>query len=180
MRRSKALLAAMAASAVTMAVPSVGLAQSPWYVGASLGQSQLKDACNNIPSCDDKDTAFRILGGYQINRNFAAELGYHELGKASASGQSFKANAWELVGIGSYPIANQFSIYGKLGFFRGEAKASGTKETNSDLTYGAGVQYDFARNLGVRGEWQRYGKLGGGTLVESDVDVLSVGVVWKF
>jgi len=115
----------------------------------------------------------RILGGYQINRNFAAELGYHDLGKmkATAPGASLdiKASAWELVGIGAWPVANQFSVYGKLGFYQGEVKAGASltgvgsgsiKETNTDLTYGLGVQYDVSREFGIRGEWQRYGKLG--------------------
>jgi OmpA-OmpF porin, OOP family len=181
MRSKKMLIAGLLGAGVALSASTAfAQAQSPWYIGASFGQSQFSDACNTIPSCDDKDTAFRVLGGYQINRTFAAELGYHDLGEASASGQSYKGNAWELVGVGSFPVANQFSIYGKLGFYRGEAKAGGTKETNNDLTFGAGVQYDFSRNLGVRGEWQRYGKMGGGALVETDVDVLSAGVVYKF
>jgi hypothetical protein len=33
--------------------------------------------------------------------------------------------------------------------------------------------------LGVRGEWQRYEKLGGG-LVETDIDVLSIGLIFQF
>jgi hypothetical protein len=34
--------------------------------------------------------------------------------------------------------------------------------------------------LGVRGEWQRYEALGGGNLVETDVDVLSIGLIFQF
>jgi len=173
--------------AASMALPSIAMAQmmrgdanTGWYAGASVGQSKLKDACSGIGSCDDKDTAWRILGGYQINRNFAAELGYHDLGKATAGSSTLKANAWELVAIGAFPVANQFSVYGKLGGYRGEAKAAGTKETNTDLTYGLGVQYDFSRNLGVRGEWQRYKDLGGDSIVKFDADVLSVGLLWRF
>ena len=98
----------------------------------------------------------------------------------SAAGGATKGTAWELVGIGSYPIANQFSAYGKLGAYRGELKATNAKETNTDLTYGVGLQYDFTKAVGVRGEWQRYSKMGGGALVETDVDVLSVGVVYRF
>jgi hypothetical protein len=41
------------------------------------------------------------------------------------------------------------------------------------------------RNLGVRGEWQRYGSIKtpttGATIEEkNDVDVLSLGIVYKF
>jgi OOP family OmpA-OmpF porin len=138
--------------------------------------------CTGFTSCDDKDTAWRILGGYQVNRNFAAEFGYHDLGKATFSGPGggdLKANAWELVAIGAFPFANQFAVYGKLGFFRGEVKGFGDKDTNSDLTYGLGVSYDITRQFAVRGEWQRYKDVGGGDFGKSDIDVLNVGVLFR-
>src|SRR6266446_8415830 len=179
MRRDKALIAAMLGAAV-MAAPAVSMAQARgetgWYAGITLGQSEVKSVDCTGFSCDTKDTAFRILGGYQINRNFAAELGYHDLGKVKVTGPAnfdIKSNAWELVGVGAYPLANQFSVYGKLGLYRGEVKAGASltgvgsgsiKETNTDLTYGLGVQYDISREFGIRGEWQRYGKLAGGNL----------------
>src|SRR6267378_406707 len=146
--------AGFAGSAAAQSLSSV-------YIGGTVGQAEFK-------------------GGYQFNRYFAAELGYHDLGKASSAAGATKGTAWELVGIGSYPIANQFSVYGKLGAYRGELKAANAKETNTDLTYGVGLQYDFTKAVGVRGEWQRYSKMGGGALVETDVVVLSVGVVYGF
>ena len=197
MRRDKKVLLAAMLGATVMAAPAVSVAQARgdtgWYLGGHIGQSQAKDACNGVGgsgvSCDDKDTAIKILGGYNFNRNLAAELGYTDLGKAKASGggvtAEIKSTAWELVGVGSYPIANQFSVYGKLGLYVAETKASSNigiseKKTNNDLTYGLGVRYDFSREVGVRGEWQRYSKVGGGDIGKSDVDVLSVGVVWNF
>jgi OOP family OmpA-OmpF porin len=153
---------------------------SSWYIGGTVGQAEFKDGCQGLGSCDEKDTAWRILGGYQFNRNFAAEIGYHNLGEASAAAGATEGTAWELVGIGALPLGNQSSVYGKLGVYRGELEAPGAKETNNDFTYGVGVQYDFTRAVGVRGEWQRYNKMGGGAVAETDVDVLSVGVVYRF
>jgi OOP family OmpA-OmpF porin len=153
---------------------------SSWYVGGTVGQAEFKDACQGLASCDEKDTAWRILGGYQFNRNFAAEIGYHNLGEASAPGGAAEGTAWELVGIGTLPLGNQFSAYGKLGVYRGELEAFGAEETNNDLTFGVGLQYDFTRALGVRGEWQRYSNMGGGAVAETDVDVLNVGAVYRF
>jgi len=185
MRRDRKVLLAAMLGATVMAAPAVSIAQARgetgWYAGASIGQTKYKDTCTG---CDDKDTAFKILGGYHINRTFGVELGYTDLGKSEGAGQSVKASAWEVVGIGAFPVANNFSVYGKLGVFRAETKGSApgfsAKEDNSDLTYGAGVQYDFSRDFGVRGEWQRYGKVGGGAIGKSDIDVISVGVVWNF
>jgi OmpA-OmpF porin, OOP family len=181
MKKLKAVLAmAGLSAALGFAGSAAAQSLSSVYIGGTVGQAELKDACQGLASCDEKDTAWRILGGYQFNRNFAAEIGYHNLGEASAPAGATKGNVWELVGIGSYPIANQFSVYGKLGFYRGELEAPSAKETNTDFTYGVGLQYDIARNVGVRGEWQRYSKMGGGAVVETDVDVLSVGVVYRF
>ncbi|HXM83844.1 MAG TPA: outer membrane beta-barrel protein [Burkholderiales bacterium] len=188
--------------AASMALPAVALAQmsapslSSAYIGGGIGQSKAKDGCTGVGgagiSCDDKDTAWKILGGYQVNRNFAAELGYTDLGKVKASGPGgsaeIKSNAWDLTAIGAFPLANQFSIFGRLGFYRAETKLSGAgsgKKDTTDLTYGLGVQYDFARNFGVRGEWQRYRAIKArndatGIEGKSDVDVLGVSLIYRF
>src|SRR4029453_14758447 len=52
-----------------------------FYVGASVGQATSTDC--NLPSCDDKDTSYRVFGGYQFNRNLALEGGYAPLGEVS-------------------------------------------------------------------------------------------------
>jgi OOP family OmpA-OmpF porin len=169
--------------------------EAGWYIGGSFGQSEVEiEGCGAGVTCDEKDTAWRILGGYQINRNFAVELGFHQFGDASATAPGigrldFEANAFELVGLGAFPLGNQFSIYGKAGLYRGETNVTGTvlgvpvdvKETNTDLTYGIGAQYDINRQLGIRLEWQRYTNMGdNATIGESDVDVMSLGLVFRF
>jgi OOP family OmpA-OmpF porin len=180
MKGIKTLLAVSAlafAGAAAAQQPSL----SSVYIGGTIGQAEYKDGCSGIADCDEKDTAWRILGGYQFNRYFAAELGYHNLGEASAPAGAVEGTAWELVGIGSYPIVDKLSVYGKLGLYRGELEGPAGEETNNDLTYGVGLQYDFLKNVGVRGEWQRYNKMGGGSgIPETDVDVVSIGVVYRF
>ena len=198
MRGSTALTAAML-SAVVLALPSVSMAQARgdtgWYLGASVGQSKARHVnCAGFDSCDSKAAAFGILGGYQINRNFAAELGYHDFGRVtfSAPGVSgnIKASAAELVGLGAYPFANRFSVYGKLGAYRAEAKLSASlaglgsgslKDRTTDLTFGFGARYDVTRETGVRAEWQRYKNVGGDdTGGKYDIDVISIGLIWRF
>lgn len=166
-----------------------------WYIGGTIGQSEVDiENCGGPIACDEKDMAWRILGGYQINRNVAVELGFHQFGDASASGPggnlNYEANAFELVGLGAFPLGNGFSIYGKAGLYRGETKVTGStvltgpvdiKETNTDLTYGIGAQYNVNRQLGIRLEWQRYTDVGDdATIDESDIDVMSLGLVFRF
>ena len=195
MRRDRVLVAALLGAAV-MAAPAASMAQARgdtgWYLGASVGQSKAKVAdCAGFSSCDTKAAAFGILGGYQINRNFAAELGYHDFGRATLSGPgsaNIKANAAELVGLGASPFANRFSVYAKLGAYHAEAKLSppgsgsaSLKDRNTDLTFGFGAQYDVTREAGVRAEWQRYKNVGGDdTGGKHDIDVISIGLIWRF
>ena len=169
--------------------------ETGFYIGASVGQST--SDCGDVApfSCDDSDTAYKIFGGYKFNRNFAVEGGYSPLGEVSVTGfglnATAEATAWELVGVGALPLGNNFSIYGKLGFYNAEVEVSSNfpggngKKTTTDLTYGLGVQFDLTRNLGIRGEWQRYAsaKTPSTTLSDeekNDIDVLSIGVLWKF
>jgi OmpA-OmpF porin, OOP family len=159
----KWLTAMLGAAAMTMSVGA--LAQQPmpgWYVGGDFGKFDIED---------EDDTAWRIVGGYQINRTFAAELGYSTLFDKSG----VEVTAWELVGIASFPVANKLSIFGKLGFAMWEADAGSFGSTDgTDLTFGAGVQYDITPKLGIRGQWQRY------DIDDSDGDLFTVGLIYKF
>ena len=173
-----------------------------FYLGASIGQSKAKDTCEDPGpfSCDDKDTAWKIFAGYQFNRHLAVEAGYTDLGEISISAASgttsirgtIEVSAFELMGVGSFPVVDRFSLYGKLGIYRAETEQKLTvtlgtlsipdnkSEKNADLTFAFGARFDVTRNLGVRAEWQRYLDVGGGEIGEDDIDVLSLGVLWRF
>jgi len=194
----KKTIMALGIAAAATALPAAAQQTQHFYAGLSLGQSKFGDECNQLPgfSCDDKDTAFRIFGGYQFHPNIGVELGYADLGKAkfstSGSGGSVsgeeKFTAWDLVAVGSYPIGTGFSVFGKLGLYYGKAEASANaaigafgasasaSDTGTDFTYGLGAGFDFNKNIGARVEWQRYN----GFSDASNLDVLSVGVLYRF
>lgn len=150
--------------AAAMTVSAGALAQKPmatvpgFYAGLDAGQT-------DVGSQDD--TGFKIFGGYQFHRNVAAELGYGVLFDKSG----VELTSLEVVAVGIYPLANQFSLLGKLGLAMIEAKPG---NDDTELTFGIGVQYDFTRAVGARLQWQTY------TTDPNDVDFLSVGVVWRF
>jgi OmpA-OmpF porin, OOP family len=194
---------------VKMAVALAALAATPaWsqeagiYIGAAVGQAEHKDGCEgaNI-SCDEKDAAWKLFGGYQFNRYVAVEAGYADLGESRARGTvgaitvdaKFAVTAFELSAVGTVPVVvDRLSLMLRGGVYRAEAKLSGSgtvgaivvpvseTDSNFDLTFGLGVRYDFTRNLGVRAEWQRYVDVGTDDVGKSDIDVLSIGVLWKF
>lgn len=168
-----AVFAAMVTAAATLTFPAASMAQakageSSWYVGGQLGKADWDRA-------NDEDTSIRLLGGYQINKSIAAEVGYIDFG--SVSGGSAKGKAWDLVGVGTIPVADKFSVYGKLGVAWSEVKGFGQNESGLDLTYGVGVSYDFSPTVAFRGEWQKYPDAGDGA---TDIGVLSVGVIFRF
>jgi OOP family OmpA-OmpF porin len=173
-------------------------AMSGFYVGAGVGQSKAKDWCalGGFDSCDDKKTAWKIFGGYQFTPNFAVDAGYTKLGKFTASfgpeTEEAKVTAWEASLLAGAPLVGGLSIFGRLGLYRASVEdvdnLFGTfKHDNNDFTYGLGLGYDVTRNLGVRAEWQRYNKVGGGETAlgagvgqKSDVDVLGISALWRF
>jgi OOP family OmpA-OmpF porin len=181
-----------------LSLPGLALSQDipGWYIGFGIGQSKAKGACDGVSgagiSCKETDTAGKILGGYQLSRNFALELAYADLGQAKASFSGFGdatigAKGFEFTGIGMLPLSDRFSLLAKAGLFHwnvdfkdgtgliGSSSASGT-----DLTYGLGVKFDFTKNFAIRGEWQRYKDVGDlNTTGQSNIDFIGASVVYK-
>lgn len=127
---------------------------------------------------DDRDTTYKIFGGYQFNRNVAIEAGYFNLGKFSWDSTTVPAGnlhgqvqfqGMNLDLVGTAPITERFSMLGRVGAAwtrtRGEYTATGAagpvlNPTPSDravnLKLGAGLQYDFAPGFIMRGEFESY------------------------
>src|SRR5919201_81955 len=121
--KTKAVIAVLGLASATLALPAAAqMSMSSAYVGGSVGQSRFKADCSGL-DCDKNDTSFRLFGGYQFTRNIAVELGYADLGKLKVSGTVFgvpisgavEATAWDLSGVFSWPFANQFGVFGRLG-----------------------------------------------------------------
>jgi OOP family OmpA-OmpF porin len=182
--KSKTFIAVLGVAAAGVALPAVAQMRSPSlssaYVGGSVGQGEQKFDCGSS-DCDRKDTAWRLFGGYRFHPNFSAELGYADLGTAKFGGTDVETKAWDLSALGAFPLGNQFSLFGRLGGYHATTDAGSLSEDKNGLTYGLGAQYDLNRNLGLRAEWQRYHKVGGGDLgQEANADMLSVGALWHF
>ena len=171
------------------------------YLGVGIGQTKVKDLCNVpgliLTSCKDTDTAFKIFGGYEFTKNWAAELAYVDFGKYPASGTvagipvSFnaKANGWVLEGVGTWPIADQFGVFGKIGAIvakvdlseSGGGVAVSQSSSSTSLTFGVGAKWDFAQHFAARVEFERFNKVGdSSTTGTADIDLFSVGVSYKF
>jgi OOP family OmpA-OmpF porin len=178
------------------------------YGGISIGNGKVADftLCDELRiildpgsscSADDSTTGWKIFFGNRYNPNAAVEFGYVDLGTASVRGSGSLGGTpvvihgdWSASGltvslVGRLPISNGFGVTGRVGMYvwgvdldgiSGSESASGTS-----LTYGFGFQYDFLRATGLRLEWERFTDVGDDIHTgQSDVDLLSAGLVFRF
>lgn len=148
-------------------------------VGGSLGQSHYKGDDIGGASTDRSATGFKLYGGYEFTPNLSLEAGYADLGKFKSSAGDVKANALYADIVGTVPIAQGFSALGRLGLASGKLDSSlQGSDRGTGIKLGAGLQYELDKNLGIRGEWERYRIDALGST--SNTDVYSVGVNYRF
>ena len=200
----------LAACVVALSVPA--FAGGNFYGGVSVGLAEADGLCSGdlagADSCDDEDTAWKILGGYHITERIGVEFFYADFGKFDGSGSfdsfsasgSVEADGFGLSGVYTYPVNERFGIFGKAGVFRWEAEFSAslsdTFETVSDsandgrldLTFGAGAEYALTEKLSLRAEWEWFKDVGEMEvemfdfevdLDGADVNFLSVGILFS-
>jgi OmpA-OmpF porin, OOP family len=154
---------------------------------------------------DETDTGWKLYFGYRFHRHIAVEGGYADLGKFSASTRittfrgvpvppqtlSFEIETSEVFhasALGILPIGDRFSLFGKLGFYSDKTKLTLTggagSESESDrdegFLFGVGVTFDLSRNFAIRGEWERFKDAGSDETSEGDIDLLTLGVMFRF
>ena len=169
------LCASLAASAGARADDLLGL-----YVGAGVGQSQLKQDYWQI---DSHTTGWKLLAGWRPLSFVGAELDYADLGNKSVNylgsfgftQVSTKARATSLYALGYLPVpAPWLSLYLKGGATRVTADTHGattpggcpvglspcgpnyfsTDTTSTKFAWGAGAEFKFGLP-GVRVEYER-------------------------
>lgn len=184
-----------------------------WYVGANIGQSRAKIDDERITSSllargfssvsitdDDRDVGFKLLGGYQLNKYFAVEGGYFDLGEFSyiattvppgTLNGNIKLRGVNLDLVGTLPITQKFSAFGRVGANYAQARDtfSGTgavsvsnpnpRKRDTNYKFGAGLQYAFTESLAMRAEAERY-RINDAVGNKGDVDLFSVGLVYRF
>ncbi|HSG75465.1 MAG TPA: outer membrane beta-barrel protein [Burkholderiales bacterium] len=139
---------------------------------------------------DGKDSGNKFFGGYQFSRNLGLELAYADLGKATYSGTflgipvtggTAKTTGLNFSAVGTMPLNEKFELFGKIGLFAWESKASDVtgglpfsgKADGSDLSFGFGATYNLTRNFGLRAEWEQFKAV-------DNISLLSIGAAYKF
>jgi OOP family OmpA-OmpF porin len=210
----KTLLRLAMTSAIVL-IPTAYAADSGLYLGLSAGQGTAKDlpsagefdaalaslgVTTSSSSTDDSDFAFKLFGGYKVNKYFALEGSWTDLGEATYSANivapvsasanaNWEASAFALSALGILPLGSQFELFGKVGLTLWDAdlrvSAAGIEESadedGSGAVYGIGANFNFTPNLAIRAEWERYDGIGeDDTTGESDFDMWSAGLQYNF
>jgi OOP family OmpA-OmpF porin len=132
---------------------------------------------SGITSHDNKDSAFRIFGGYQFNRFWALEAAYFDLGSSKFSSSIYptgtfngeiKVRGGSLDLVGTMPLGDRFAVIARLGghYSRTQDSFNGTGNANfvgsspstrkTDGKVGGGLQYAFSPGFMMRLEGERY------------------------
>ena len=136
----------LVALAVIASCASLAADDSAWYIGGNIGPSRASIDNDRITNSligsgassvsivdDERDRGFKIYGGYQVNKYFALEGGYFELGRFGFAATtvptgtlngSIKLRGVNLDLVGTVPITERFSAFGRIGANYAQARDS--------------------------------------------------------
>ena len=194
---------------------SAALAQdaSYYYGGLSVGSARAKIDQERISTAlvgsgltvtgfkrDERDTAYKLFGGYQFNRHFAVEAGYFDLGKfgfastttpAGTLNGQIRLAGFNLDLLGSLPVTERLTAFVRVGAQQARTRdnfsGSGAvavlnpNPSSRELNYkaGAGLQYAFGPSLLLRGEAEHY-RVNDAVGNHGGINVLSLSLVFPF
>ncbi|HEY7639411.1 MAG TPA: outer membrane beta-barrel protein [Steroidobacteraceae bacterium] len=171
-------------AAALLALPALpaAAADNGFYLGASVGQADLKidDLTDNVFPDDDfsgDDFAYKFIAGIRPLDWLGVEASYVNFGepedtvvgtKLKAKGDGLSAFAVGFLATG--PV----DLFAKVGLISWDTKiAGGFSDDGTDLAYGAGAQFRLL-SLSVRAEYEKF------DVGDADLDMISVGVTYTF
>lgn len=199
---SRSLSGALAAAALVLVAAPAGAQTVPmtFYVSGAAGRSHVDVDCTGLDTCSRSDTAYKLVGGWNINDGLAAELTYYSLGRAKFAGTAAGVSAsWSVrasyIGIGlagHYDFTPQLAAVIRGGWASGTAKTdesvagfgsvSESRDGTSHGYYGAGVIYNIDRHvrLELDYDWTRVASSVGGIKSTDDVPAVMFGAGYTF
>jgi opacity protein-like surface antigen len=155
-----------------------------------------------FPGEDEKATSWSGLVGYRIFRYAAIELAYQDLGTLHEYSpprqgiffavpevkRELESSGATLSVLGQLPIIGGWSVLLRAGglfvdqdvTIRSGSNAFTDSLDSEAFLYGIGTQFDFGSHWTARLDFQHYDDVGKGHGIgEADVDVLSLGVIFR-
>ena len=179
--RGKLLPALLAAAFL----PAAAIAAEPgFYAGAKIGAASVES-----DFIDDDDTSYGAYAGWQFNPYFAVEGVYTNFGDVEVDlddleieNPGLEPDSIGVRALGTFPVGERFDILAGIGWHAfdlnpntgdGLIDAIGD-DSNSDLFYGVGAQFNFGNNFALRVMYDRFEFEG------SDADEISLGAHFTF
>ncbi len=155
------------------------------YVGVRVGQAKSNiepGTFNNSTQSSSNPSGWGLLIGHSFNSSFAAEAEYLNLGEIKSGTNSAESTGFSLSGVGTFPINESFSMFGKVGYAMITGKPGGSytgADAESDaFTYGVGVQANLSPAVSMRLGWDKY-KFNDSSL-SGNASFTSIGALVKF
>ena len=199
---------------VLSVVAGLGAAENAgWYGGFNIGRSYAKIDDARIARSlsaggvtmtsirdDDRDTAYKLFGGYRFGSRVSLEGGYFDLRKSGFTATTLpsgtlsgdlRVRGANLDLLGLLPLRGGLAAFGRVGATRAQTRdtftatgvvrvlepTAATSATNYKI--GVGLEYNLFRTLGVRAEAERY-RIDDAVGNRGDIDLYSVGVQYRF
>ena len=169
-----------------MLMGPVAYADSGFYIGGSVGNAAMSVADIDFGGSDfdDSDTAWKGFVGYIFDMpvvDFGIEAGYVDFGAPSDTvlGTEYDLDVNGLSAFGLVGLDfGLFGVFAKAGVVSWDAdfaidNVNLGSEDGSDAAYGIGFRLNFS-SIEVRGEFEVF------DIEDADVDMVSVGVLWRF
>lgn len=182
-----------------------------WYFGGGLGkvggdlglaelnnQIRATGASATVQTNKSKRQGWKVFGGYQIHANFAAEIGYVDLGNVNVTFKGlsseinnflntvqnihpYSAEGLQLSAVGFYPLENHFSFTARAGVYAWDADyallADGArkdvKNDSVDFVWGVGFSQRMGDRIDFRFDWDFY------DIEREKIDMMSFNLIYS-
>jgi len=179
---------------------SIGQSRSKIDDARITANLQSQGLATSAMSNDDKALAGKAFAGYQLDRYLGIEAGYFNLGHFGFTSTTVPAGTLDgrikLQGInldlvGTLPLSERFSAIARVGAQHASARDSfsgsggvvvltpNPSKSETNVKFGAGLQYAFTPSLMLRGEAERY-RVNDAVGNHGDINMYSVGLVYAF
>ncbi|WP_375738711.1 outer membrane beta-barrel protein [Pseudomonas boanensis] len=99
----------------------------------------------------DSDSSYKAFAGYRLNQYLAFEGAIVDLGSFSGDGKEFEGHSVQAAVHLGVPVGDRVRLFASGGVHAWDAEEETAGDDNDlDLTYGAGIEVDLFRNVGVR------------------------------
>jgi opacity protein-like surface antigen len=120
------------------------------YLGA--GVSNIETDKTHL---SDDDSSYKVFAGYRLNSYLAFEGAFVDLGQFEDKELDFDGKSVQASAHVGFPVGDRVRIFGSVGAHAWDADGNAADDdTGVDLTYGAGVEFDVFRNIGIRAEYE--------------------------